>query len=100
MEFLDELAERMIYCFLVGTKLSTEKAKFKLDMYYAMRHQLPEIYSNRDPTLEDVRTSVDRMCVSIACLTKPHTATLCRVLVGYYQITFSTLNMLIYTVKS
>lgn len=64
MKCTDELAERMIYSFLVGTKMSTEKAKFKLDTYYAMRHQLPEIYTNRDPTQQDIRESLDKMYVT------------------------------------
>lgn len=51
----------MIKGFLQGSKMSSEKAKFKIDTYYAMRHQLPEVFNNRDPTISEVRDSVDKM---------------------------------------
>uniref|UniRef100_A0A1B6EWJ9 CRAL-TRIO domain-containing protein n=1 Tax=Cuerna arida TaxID=1464854 RepID=A0A1B6EWJ9_9HEMI len=57
----DEMYDIIICSFLIGTKMSTEKTKYKLDTFYAMRHQLPEIFLNIDPTLKDVRDSVDKI---------------------------------------
>uniref|UniRef100_A0A1B6J1E6 CRAL/TRIO N-terminal domain-containing protein n=1 Tax=Homalodisca liturata TaxID=320908 RepID=A0A1B6J1E6_9HEMI len=57
----DEMSEKIIFTILLGTKMSTERTKYKLDTFYAMRHQFPEIFLNIDPTLKDVRDSVDKM---------------------------------------
>uniref|UniRef100_A0A1B6L393 CRAL-TRIO domain-containing protein n=2 Tax=Graphocephala atropunctata TaxID=36148 RepID=A0A1B6L393_9HEMI len=55
----EHIAEKMIRSCLLGTKLSTEISKQKIDSFYAMRHQLPDIFLNRDPTKKDIRESVD-----------------------------------------
>ncbi|XP_046738741.1 retinol-binding protein pinta-like isoform X2 [Diprion similis] len=34
---------------IIGSKMSLEKAKQKLDMYYTIRHLVPELFKNRDP---------------------------------------------------
>ncbi|XP_046661381.1 alpha-tocopherol transfer protein-like isoform X1 [Homalodisca vitripennis] len=57
----DEIYDTFICSFLIGTKMSTERAKYKLDTFYAMRHQFPDVYLNRDPTMKDVRDSVDKI---------------------------------------
>ncbi|XP_046661389.1 uncharacterized protein LOC124354751 isoform X2 [Homalodisca vitripennis] len=57
----DEMSEKIIFTILLGTKMSTERTKYKLDTFYAMRHQFPEIFLNIDPTLKDVRDSVDKI---------------------------------------
>ncbi|XP_046661380.1 retinol-binding protein pinta-like isoform X2 [Homalodisca vitripennis] len=55
----DTIAEKKIRSCLLGTKLSTEITKHKIDTFYSMRQQLPEIFLNRDPTQKDIRESVD-----------------------------------------
>uniref|UniRef100_A0A1B6LA26 CRAL-TRIO domain-containing protein n=1 Tax=Graphocephala atropunctata TaxID=36148 RepID=A0A1B6LA26_9HEMI len=57
----DEILEKYLFLFLLGTKMSTERTKYKVDVFYAMRHQIPEIYFHRDPTQKDVRDSVDQV---------------------------------------
>lgn len=44
-----------IMTFLRGCKFSLEKTKRKLDMYFTMRALVPEFFSNRDPTLPEIK---------------------------------------------
>ncbi|XP_001946172.1 alpha-tocopherol transfer protein-like [Acyrthosiphon pisum] len=44
-----------IMTFLRGCKFSLEKTKRKLDMYFTMRAAVPEFFSNRDPTLPEIK---------------------------------------------
>lgn len=41
--------DQFLVNFLRGCKYSMEKAKEKLDLFYTIRTQLPEIMTNRDP---------------------------------------------------
>lgn len=50
--------DQFLLCFLRGCKFSIEKVKMKLDLFYTIRSQLPEIMQNRDPLEETVLRTI------------------------------------------
>lgn len=50
--FLDDV---FLMSFLSGCKFSSELAKKKLDMYFTIRGEATEFFSNRDPLLPDFK---------------------------------------------
>ncbi|XP_054277266.1 alpha-tocopherol transfer protein-like [Macrosteles quadrilineatus] len=57
----DDYAVKFIRQYLIGTKFSTEVTKYKIDTFFSMRHQLPEIFCTRDPLQKDVIDSIDKV---------------------------------------
>jgi len=57
----DDFADKFIRQFLIGTKMSSEVTKHKIDTYFSMRHQLPEVFCNKDPLQQDVQDSIDKV---------------------------------------
>lgn len=53
--FFSSSDDARIMTFLRGCKFSLEKTKRKLDMYFTMRAAVPEFFSNRDPTLPEIK---------------------------------------------
>lgn len=50
--------DQFLLCFLRGCKFSIEKVKLKLDLFYTIRSQLPEIMRNRDPLEKSVLRTI------------------------------------------
>ncbi|XP_012254146.2 retinol-binding protein pinta-like [Athalia rosae] len=44
-----DASDEKLECFITGTKMSLERAKEKLDMYYTIRRLIPELFESRDP---------------------------------------------------
>ncbi|CAH1163233.1 unnamed protein product [Phaedon cochleariae] len=51
--------DNLIMNFLLLHKFSIENTKEKLDMYYTIRHLLPEVYDSRANTAEDMKENAD-----------------------------------------
>jgi hypothetical protein len=47
--------ENMLLSFIRGCKHDLNRTKSKLDMYFSMRAEAPELFSERDPLNEDVQ---------------------------------------------
>ena len=49
------LDERILLSFIRGCKHDLVRTKSKLDMYFTMRAEAPELFADRDPLGEDVQ---------------------------------------------
>ncbi|XP_072393923.1 alpha-tocopherol transfer protein-like isoform X2 [Diabrotica undecimpunctata] len=66
--FADDI---MIQYFLTICNFSIERAKQCLDMYYAVRTVIPELYTNTSPTSSDMQTAYEQMnCCPLPDLTQ------------------------------
>lgn len=69
--FVEDAANETLEWFILGSKMSLEKAKQKLDMYYTIRRLVPELFANRDPlgsglsTLHEVMYALDRLMLEL-----------------------------------
>lgn len=46
---LKDVSQKTLEHFILGTKMSLEEAKRKLDMFYTMKRLVPELFTDRDP---------------------------------------------------
>lgn len=49
------IEDQWLLTFLRGGKHKLEKTKAKLDLYYSARSSLPEIFTDRDPLLPEIK---------------------------------------------
>lgn len=67
LQFAD-VSERRLEHFIISAKLSLELAKQKLDMYYTVRHLVPELFTNRDPLGPNVTRLNENWRVPHTCI--------------------------------
>ncbi|XP_022187136.1 alpha-tocopherol transfer protein-like [Nilaparvata lugens] len=75
-------SDNLIASFIVGCKNSLERTKQKLDAFYTIRNQLPELFLNNDPTRQEAIDATRP--VRIFLLPKLHPDG-CRILVTSYR---------------
>jgi len=54
-------SDTMLATYIIACKNSIEKAKQKIDNYYTVRGQMPDLFSERDPTSQRIRESSDEV---------------------------------------